>query len=279
MQSNYHSHCSFCDGSAPMEDFVRAAVERNIKYYGFSSHSPVPFDNDWSMKMEMLDEYRQEFFRLKEKYETEINLSLGMEVDFISNVTGANDEYIRSRKWDYLISSIHHLEQFANGEFWNIDHTFAIFKDGVDDIFGGDISVATKAFYRSTCEMIELGGFDIIGHVDKITMNGRKIAGFDLSLKWYDDLIQEVFRLLAEKEIMVEINTKIFSATGITFPDIRYFKQLHQLNIPVTVNSDCHSPEKITDGFPEVYKLLKENGFKTTRLLIGGRWEDVPIVI
>ena len=29
--TNYHSHCSLCDGRAPMEDFVREAVRRGLE--------------------------------------------------------------------------------------------------------------------------------------------------------------------------------------------------------------------------------------------------------
>jgi histidinol-phosphatase (PHP family) len=151
----------------------------------------------------------------------------------------------------------------------------ASFQKGLDTIYSGSIATLTRTFYRYTCEMIELGGFDIIGHLDKITMNGRKIPGFDISGKWYDNLIQETFRLLAEKGMIVEINTKIFSSQGITFPDVRYFKQLHQLGIPITVNSDCHSPDEVTNGLAEVYKLLQDAGFKTVRVLKEGEWRDV----
>ena len=278
MQSNFHSHCLFCDGRASMETFVRFAVAKNLDCYGISSHAPVPFPNRWAMKKEDMDEYRQEFFRLQEKYKSQIELYLGLEVDYIPGVASIKDDVVQHQKWDYLISSIHHLGQFPSGIFWNIDGSFDTFKKGLDSIFSGDIFFATKTFYRYTCEMIELGGFDMIGHMDKIAVNGRKVPGFNISDKWYDDLIQETFQLLAEKGIIVEINTKSFYDKKIVFPDIRYFKRLHQLNIPVMVNSDCHYPDKVTDGFPEMHKLLQEAGFKTVRILKEGRWQDMPII-
>jgi len=262
-----------------MESFIRFAITKNLKYYGVSSHAPIPFPNNWSMKKEDIDEYRQELFRLREKYKPEIDLYLGLEVDYIHGFANVKDDIIQNRKWDYLISSIHHMDHIPNGRLWNMDGSITSFKNGLDKIYSGSVFIATKTFYRYTCEMIELGGFDIIGHMDKIAMNGRRIPGFDISDKWYDDLIQETFRLLAEKGIIVEINTKVFCSKGITFPDIRYFKQLCQLGIPIMVNSDCHSPDKVTNGFTEVYKLLQEAGFKTVRILKEGKWDDVPLMI
>mgnify|MGYP000074504520 CR=1 FL=1 len=46
----YHSHCNFCDGKAPAEDFVKAAIEAGFHSYGISSHSPLPFETRWSLR-------------------------------------------------------------------------------------------------------------------------------------------------------------------------------------------------------------------------------------
>lgn len=43
--TNYHSHCDFCDGHAPMELFVREAVKEGFSSYGISSHAPFPVQN------------------------------------------------------------------------------------------------------------------------------------------------------------------------------------------------------------------------------------------
>ena len=53
--------------------------------------------------------------------------------------------------------------------------------------------------------------------------------------------------------------------------------RLHELDIPVMVNSDCHYPDLVNDGRAEAFELLKKAGFKSTRELIGGQWQDVAI--
>ena len=81
--SNYHSHCNFCDGRSYPEDFVRFAVARGFRAYGFSSHSPLPFETFWNMSRDDMDEYLAEIARLKAKYEGQIGLYVGIEVDFL----------------------------------------------------------------------------------------------------------------------------------------------------------------------------------------------------
>lgn len=33
--SNYHSHCTFCDGRSTPEDFIKFAVAHGFRAYGF----------------------------------------------------------------------------------------------------------------------------------------------------------------------------------------------------------------------------------------------------
>ena len=47
--SNYHSHSTFCDGRSSMEEFVKFAIAKGVKRYGFSSHAPIPFETPWTM--------------------------------------------------------------------------------------------------------------------------------------------------------------------------------------------------------------------------------------
>lgn len=276
--TNYHSHCVFCDGRASMEDFVKFAVAKGLRAYGVSSHAPVPFANNWSMKYDDLDEYMQEFFRLREKYSEIIELYLGLEVDYIPEVASVNDPEIKRRKFDYLIGSVHHLGVLEDGVQWNIDGSFKVFKKGLDQIFHGDVFKAVKEFYAITCEMLHIGGFDIIGHFDKVALNASFIDGFSISDKWYNDLMEETLELIKEKGVIVEINTKSLARNGVTFPNFKHLKRIKERNIPVMVNSDCHYPDNVIADFGVVYDKLKECGFKSTVALLGGKWTEVPVL-
>jgi len=260
-----------------METFVQFAIANSLDSYGISSHAPVPFPNNWSMKQDDMDEYVQEYMRLKEKYRKEIDLYLGLEVDYIPRVASVYDKEIASRRWDYLIGSIHHIDATDDGAPWNIDGNLKTFKKGLQQIFGNDITAATKRFYQYTNEMIERGGFDIIGHFDKIHLNGRFIDGFDTDSTWYQRLINETIELIAQKGIIVEINTKSYLEKGITFPDSKTWGLLLKKSIPIMVNSDCHYPDLITAGFQPVYQALKDVGFTSTMKRKGNEWKEDPI--
>ena len=125
--------------------------------------------------------------------------------------------------------------------------------------------------------MIEAGGIDIVGHMDKIYMNGHKCEGFDLQADWYQKPFNDCLHLIAEKGLMIEVNTKNLVKKQEVYPHTDYLHRLHELDIPVMVNSDCHYPDLVNDGRAEAFELLKKAGFKSTRELIGGQWQDVAI--
>ena len=125
--SNYHSHCVFCDGRSPMEEFVHFAIAKGLKRYGFSSHSPLPFDTFWKMRADDLPEYKAEFRRLKEKYAGQIELFLGLEMDYIQDVFSFQDTFYPIDDLDYLIGSVHYLDRLPDGSFMSIDGSFEKF--------------------------------------------------------------------------------------------------------------------------------------------------------
>ncbi|MEI6753458.1 MAG: histidinol-phosphatase [Paludibacter sp.] len=273
--ANYHSHCTFCDGRSSMEEFVRFAIAKGVRKYGFSSHAPLPFDTFWNMKLDDFGEYQNEFYRLKEKYMSEVELFIGLEVDYIHNYIEIQNELYSAENMDYLIGSIHYMDQLPSGDFWTIDGNFRDFFVGLKILFDGEIRPAVERFFDISDQMIGKGGFDIVGHFDKIAMNASKCADFEKSSVWYRNRVSDSLQLIKQKELILEINTKSFVDKGITYPDIQFFPLINELQIPVVVNSDCHYPTNILDSFHPTFEALKAAGFKTMHQLIDGKWQAV----
>ena len=273
--SNYHSHCSFCDGRSTMEEFIKFAIVKGVRKYGFSSHAPLPFTTFWNMNIDDFADYQIEFNRLKEKYASEIELFLALEIDYINEFIEIKNDLYNTRIFDYLIGSVHYMDKLPDGNFWTVDGNFDDFKSGLNQLFKGDVKAATRRFYEITTFMVQKGGFDMIGHFDKISLNGSKCRGFDITKSWSQHLVGDVLQLIKEKGILIEINTKSLSTKGITYPDLQFYSLINELKIPVTVNSDCHYPTNITDGFEQTYLALKNAGFKAMHQLIDGKWQAV----
>ena len=278
--SNYHSHCNFCDGRSYPEDFVRFAVARGFRAYGFSSHSPLPFETFWNMSRDDMDEYLAEIARLKVKYEGQIELYVGLEIDFLDRTYNASIPYFKNLPLDYRIGSIHFLPLSPVLEERNmacIDGAYSEFARTVDAFFEGDIRRMVRRYFEAEMEMIEAGGIDIVGHIDKIYMNGQRYPGFSLDAEWYRRPLLDLLDFVRERGLMVEVNTKNLVKKGETYPHRQFLGELRSRRIPVMVNSDCHYPDLVNDGRAEGFQLLEQAGFDATMELVGGKWTEIGL--
>jgi histidinol-phosphatase (PHP family) len=232
------------------------------------------------MSKEDLPEYIEEINRLKHKYAETIEIYLGLEIDYLDKTYNASTEYFQSMPLDYSISSIHFLqwqEPLLEENMVCIDGSYTDFENGVNKHYGGSIRRITEHFFESSVSMIESGGFDIVGHIDKIYMNGSRHPDFDIHADWYRKPFLGLLDLIAEKGFIVEVNCKNKTKKGQTYPHIESYGELKKRHIPVMVNSDCHYPDLVNDGREDTLALLKNAGYHTIRELINGKWEDVEI--
>ncbi len=272
---NYHGHCNYCDGHGRIEEYIKSAIELNMPAIGISSHAPVPFDCFWTMKEEDLPLYLKELDDLQMKYKEKISVFKSLEVDYIPGLAGPAVIENLDLSLDYLIGSIHFVDNYKDGTPWGIDGNFEEFDDGLQRIFNGNIKSAVQRFYQLTREMIQNGGFDIIGHVDKIKMHNVSKELFNESEPWYQQELEETLDMIAKNNIIVEINTKSFQKNGLLFPGKEYFSLLKSKGIAVTINSDAHYPSDLENSFPYVANELLKVGFCTLNEFIEGEWKEV----
>ena len=251
--TNYHSHSLYCDGRAGMEDFVRFALSEGFTSYGFSSHAPLPFSTAWTMEWDRMNDYLAEFHRMKQKYARRIELYLGLEIDYLNEESNPSILRFRELPLDYRIGSVHMLYN-EKSEVVDVDVPADIFKQIVDEQFGGDSEHVVRLYYGRLRRMLELGGFDIVGHADKMHYNASCYRPGLLDEPWYDMLVKEYF-------------------------EERYFPLLYSLGIRVQVNSDSHYPERINSGRPEALQALKKAGYNTVMEMYDGAWQEMPIIL
>lgn len=272
---NYHCHTQYCDGASTAEEMVLAAIEAGFPALGFSSHAPVPFETDWTMPAEKSQLYVDELKFLKEKYSDKIQIYSGLEVDHLKGEQNITDDRIQAFNSDYLIGSIHFMGRLlVDNERWTIDNGSQEFKAGLDQMYGGNIKRLVRDFVELSAAMMEQGGFDIIGHIDKIYQHGCEYFSYEDA--WYRKEMMSLFELAKAKDYIVEINTKHHHVLDMFFPHQSFFKAIKQLDIPIQVNSDCHQKERMTAAYSEAYALLQSVGYSEQRVLLDGKWQDRP---
>lgn len=283
MKYNLHTHTRFSDGSSEPERYIEEALREGFSVLGFSDHSPVPFENSFALKEKNLPMYCRVIQELQKKYaspsseEKALEILLGIEIDFIPGMTMPFEELRKKYQFDYTIGSVHLVRDGNRDRLWFIDGPdISVYDDGIQSIFRGDGRIAVTAYYKQLREMISLHKPDIIGHLDKVKMYNRG-RYFNETDPWYVGLIDETLDLIAASGTVVEVNTRgLYKKRAETFfpgPDV--LKKILKMNIPVTISSDAHKPEELSKMFEDAVSTLKQLGFRSQRVLTGGRWQDV----
>ena len=254
---NLHTHTQYCDGHAPMEEFVTEAIELGFTHLGFTPHSPVSVESPVNMTREQVQEYFDEMERLRSAYGDRINLYTSMEIDYVGVGDGPASDYFRQLPLDYRIGSVHFIPALNNpDEMVDIDGKFHGFKERMGKYFDHDIEYVVKTFYSQMRAMVDEGGFEIVGHMDKIGFNASQYRDGIDEEPWYDKLVIDLFENIMDHHLVIEINTKAWLQRNRYYPNLKYFGMLKRFNAPVVVNSDAHYPTLLNSGRLEAIKLL-----------------------
>lgn len=255
---NFHTHTQFCDGHATMEEFVTEAIEQGFSHLGFTPHSPISVESPCNMTREDVPAYFAEVERLRSLYGNRIHLYTAMEIDYVSKGDGPASDYFRQLPLDYRIGSVHFIPAIDDPSLMvDIDGKFPAFKERMAKNFGDDIEYVVKMFYSQMMAMVEEGGFDVVGHMDKIGFNASCYRENIDDEPWYDKLVIDLFENIMDHHLTIEINTKAWLQHNRLYPNLKYFGMLKRFNAPVIINSDTHYPTLLNSGRLEAMKLLQ----------------------
>lgn len=250
-----HSHTQFCDGRAQMEAFATKAVEAGFRVYGFTPHSPIPFPSPCNMLRDNVGRFLSEVDRLADIHGDRIRLLRGMEIDYLSSECNASLDYFRELPLDYTIGSVHFIRS-QQGDWIDIDGHFDSFRKKMADHFHNDIRYVVETFFEASAEMIRTGGFDIIGHYDKVGHNAAHFCPGIEEESWYRALHDDLTRRIIDSGVIVEINTKALKDHRRMFPAVSCWETLLKAGVPVVVNSDAHVPALIDAGRSEAFAII-----------------------
>lgn len=254
---NLHTHTQFCDGHATMEEFVTEAIEQGFTHLGFTPHSPIPIESPCNMTKADVQPYLDELQRLRSMYGNRIRLYAAMEIDYVAVGEGPANDYFRQLPLDYSIGSVHFIPALNDpSQMVDIDGKFEAFKPKMAKYFDGDIEYVVKTFFSQMMSMVDEGGFDIVGHMDKIGFNASQYRDGIDEEPWYDKLVIDLFENIMDHHLIVEVNTKAWLQRNRFYPNLKYFGMLKHYNAPVVVNSDTHYPTLLNSGRLEALKLL-----------------------
>ncbi|MBA1433135.1 MAG: histidinol-phosphatase [Epsilonproteobacteria bacterium] len=239
-----HNHTPLCNhAEGTVEEYIKAAMKRGTKVFGFSDHAPMDFDPKYRMKFEEMQSYEASVKAARENYKDKIEILLGYEVDYLP---GHMDERVLHADVDYLIGSVHFIDE------WGFDNPEFIGRYEYEDI-----DTIWQKYFNSIEAMAKTKLFDIVGHLDLI-----KIFKF-MPKQDIKDIAKNALLAIKENDMVLEINAAGYrKPVGEAYPSQELLQEAYKLGIDITLSSDAHKPEQVGLHNEEVIALAKAVGYK-----------------
>ena len=280
IKTNYHTHNELCDGKGSIEEYIEEALKKGFTALGFSSHAPLPVENEWTLTDENLPLYLAKVDKLKAKWKDRIQIYKGLEIDYIPGSQTPGDPRWAALNLDYAVGSVHTTTGLdRNPEYHCIDGPENGLKWIIDEIHDGSWEKLSEAYFTRVSELVRLGGFAFLGHFDLLKKRNKDNTYFREDSVWYRRQVLTALDTLAGSGIIMEVNSGAISrgVLDVVYPSPWILAEALKREIPVMVNADAHRPEDIDFHFEESQALLRDTGYREAWVLIDGDWTAVPI--
>lgn len=269
MVADYHIHTGFCPhAEGTPREYVERAARLGMTEMGFADHLPFvggwrPRHNltdDWAMRVDELDDYVAQIQSLAREYEDDIDIILGIEVDYIPEALDETAALLGQYPFAYVIGSVHIV-----GDRFAFDHpemTGRLASYGIDRIHMETLELARRA--------ADTGLFDVIGHLDHAKKFGPAEDEEAVAAA-----ASAALRAVAAAGMAIELNTAgLRKSVGEPFPGPALLAEARALGIPLVFGSDAHHPSDVGYGFASAVAAARRAGYRGVRR-ISADAEDV----
>lgn len=274
-----HMHGSYSDGKGHLREFIESAIEKDFSTIGISDHSPIPLENCWSMKLSDLGSYVDEMRKLKKEYHSDIEVLIGVELDYIEGIDVKDYIDFDSKGFDYFISSVHYVYSEILGGHYEVDGPAESFGFLLENGFEGNIKSLVHGYYSTVRKMVEEYKPMVIGHIDLIKKNNGNGEYFNEDSDFYIDEVNKTLEVVKKHGALLEINTGAISRgyTKIPYPSEYILQKCLEKGIGITLNSDAHEPSNVGYRFKEMIELAKRTGFEEIYFYSKGYWRPFSL--
>ena len=243
MIANYHAHTTRCrHATGTEEEYLACALQRGLKVFGFSDHTPQYFPGEYYSRMRMfpeqLEEYCSKILALREQYKGQLEIPLGLEVEYYPDIFPELLSRIRDAGIEYMIL----------GQHWNGNEE--------NEIYNGRPTEDEVQLYRYCSQAMtamEMGIFSYFCHPGLLQFVGDP--------KIYEKHMRQLCKVAVATDTPVEINL-LGIRDGRHYPTKAFWAIAAEEGCKAVLGIDAHKPEDISDIEPEkkALELVKKYG-------------------
>ena len=226
MIANYHAHTMRCNHAIGTErEYVETAIQRGLKIFGFSDHTPQYFPGDYCTHMRMhtyeLPEYCMNVRRLQREYRDRIQIHTGLEVEYYPAFW--RDLLMRSKDTG--------VEYMILGQHWNGNE--------LNEPYNGRPTAdedQLRRYCHQVADALETGKFTYLAHPDVIHFVG--------DTQVYRHHMRYLARAAKQTGTPLEINL-LGALCGKHYPSEIFWEIAAEEGCQAILGLDAHAPDHI----------------------------------
>lgn len=251
MYVDYHNHTTLCHHAhGTVDQYLVRATELGIAEYGFAEHSwwmirpdtrnLCPSREETALYLRWMDEARE----LYDGTRGRPLLRVGLEADWVPDMLAPAREFVASYPFDYIIGSVHHIQDPSSGRWvgaWWFDSR--------------ELDAVYEAYFDQVAQLARSGLCDILGHLDVIRRSGR------VPQRGVLPFVERILPALVESGVAVEINASGRDHLNCDFfPAHDVLRLLVEAGVPITFGSDAHAVAHVGRYKEDVVRYLYDCG-------------------
>lgn len=247
LDCDFHTHTGFSDDcDIPAEKMLESAFAKGIKTLAVTDHydpgypdPAFPFTIDF-------EAYQKSLLKAKEEYQGRMEILTGLEVGIMDGQFEAANAVINAFPYDFIIGSFH---CYRGKDLYTYDYSDVNGPAMLEDFY----------IWMHDC-LKEFDNYDILGHFSILDRYIGKLYDYTP----FEDVIDEILKLLIQRGKGIEINTSSFKyGTGTWLPRESILKRYRQLGGEIlTFGSDAHDPQYYQYHFNDAAELAKSLGYR-----------------
>jgi len=176
--------------------------------------------------------------------QSNVDIRLGLEVDFIPGKNELIHSFIQAYNWDYLIGSVHEINgvQFEANYKWSREEGETLWLQ----------------YFEVLRKVVTSGQFSVVSHPVRLRVKNPYLP------PTFDEELERLAAEAARYDVALEING---------YDMLHYYSLVRRLakacmlhHTPISVGSDAHNPRGIAQAHQQTENMLHELGITKIRL-------------
>lgn len=248
-----HSDNSF-DAESTVNDICETAVERGLYAIAITDHCEAPFikcgeDCEFGSFDRRIPKSVKETLQAQAEYSDKLKVLCGIELGEPMHDMQCTEHALAYGEFDFVLASVHNLRN--EDDFYYMDFS----KLDIDEVM--------NRYFDELLETASFKHFDSLAHLTYPLRYIKTTTGKMLQLEPYQDIIDEIYKMLINNEKALEINVSgLFKGLGTTLPEYEQIKRFKELGGKyITIGTDAHNSAFVGKGIEKGIEVAKKAGF------------------